>query len=63
MQRAAEVGLVGDEDRVAAALEEMRVGYLETAQAMPTQAAFIARCCAAKPAEPELKSFDFGALA
>jgi len=52
-----------DEDRVAAALEEMRLGYLETAQAMPTQAEFIARACAARPAEPELKSFDFGAMA
>src|SRR4029078_5631000 len=34
-----------DEERVAAALEEMRIGYLETAQAMPTQAEFIARAC------------------
>jgi tryptophan halogenase len=52
-----------DEERVSAALEEMRIGYLETAQAMPSQAEFIARCCAARPAEPQLKSFDFGALA
>jgi tryptophan halogenase len=52
-----------DEDRVAAAIEEMRIGYLETAQAMPSQADFIARCCAARPAEPALKSFDFGAMA
>jgi tryptophan halogenase len=52
-----------DEERVAAALEEMRVGYLETAQAMPSQAEFIARCCAAQPAAPALKSFDFGATA
>jgi tryptophan halogenase len=52
-----------DEERVAAALEEMRIGYLETAQAMPSQAEFIARCCAARPAEPALKSFDFGAMA
>ena len=51
-----------DEDRVAAALEEMRVGYLETARAMPSQAEFIARCCAAKPAEPALRQFDFGTL-
>ena len=52
-----------DEERVSAALEEMRIGYLETAQAMPTQAEFIARACAARPAEPALKSFDFGAMA
>jgi tryptophan halogenase len=51
-----------DEARVAAALEEMRIGYLETAQAMPTQAEFIARCCAARSAEPALKAFDFGAM-
>jgi len=52
-----------DADKVAAALEEMRIGYLETAQAMPSQAEFIARCCAARPPEPALKSFDFGAMA
>jgi tryptophan halogenase len=52
-----------DEDKVSAALEDMRIGYLETAQAMPTQAEFIAHACAARPAEPALKSFDFGAMA
>ena len=52
-----------DEDKVWAALEEMRIGYLETAQAMPSQAEFIARCCAARPVEPALKQFDFGTMA
>jgi len=52
-----------DEERVSAALEEMRIGYLETAQAMPSQAEFIARCCAARPPDPQLKQFDFGTLA
>jgi tryptophan halogenase len=53
-----------DEDRVSDALEQMRTGYFETAQAMPTHAEFIARCCAARPAAPpEPKPFDFGAMA
>jgi tryptophan halogenase len=52
-----------DEDKVAAALEEMRQGYLDCANALPTHAEFIARCCAAQPAQPELKQFDFGTLA
>ena len=51
-----------DEDKIAAALEEMRVGYLETALAMPTQAEFIARACAGRSTEPGLKQFDFGAM-
>jgi tryptophan halogenase len=46
-----------DEERVAQALEEMRIGYLETAQAMPTHAEFVARCCA--PPEPQMQSSPF----
>jgi tryptophan halogenase len=36
-----------DDEKVATALEQMRVAYAQTAQALPTQAEFIARCCAA----------------
>ena len=34
-----------DEDRVAAALEQMRLGYLECAEALPGHGEFVARCC------------------
>jgi tryptophan 7-halogenase len=40
-----------DDDKIAAMLEQLRTGYEQTAQAMPSQAEFIARCCAA-PASP-----------
>jgi tryptophan halogenase len=40
-----------DEDRIAAAMEQLRQGYQQTALAMPTHAEFIARCCAAPPAD------------
>jgi tryptophan halogenase len=36
-----------DEERVSAALEQMRGGIMETVARMPTHAEFIARCCAA----------------
>lgn len=36
-----------DEEKVALELEQMRQSYLQTAQALPTHAEFIARCCAA----------------
>jgi tryptophan halogenase len=42
-----------DEAKVAQALEQMRIGYLETAQAMPTHAEFVARCCAPPEPRPE----------
>jgi tryptophan halogenase len=50
-----------DEDRVAAALEQMRQAYLDAAQSLPSHGEFVARC-AAPPAPP---SFNFaeGALA
>ena len=40
-----------DEERIAQAMEQLRLGYEQTAQAMPTHAEFIARCCAARPVE------------
>ena len=43
-----------DEDKIAQALEQMRIGYLETAQAMPTHAEFVARCCA--PPQPQAEA-------
>ena len=39
-----------DEKRIAGALEQMRASYIDTAQAMPTHAEFIASCCAAPAA-------------
>ena len=50
-----------DEDRVAAALEQMRLGYLETAQRLPSHGEFIAQCCPAEGAAPF--SFAPGAAA
>ena len=41
-----------DEDKIAAALEQIRLSYAQTAQALPTHAEFIARCCAAEPEMP-----------
>ncbi|MDB5722481.1 MAG: tryptophan 7-halogenase [Alphaproteobacteria bacterium] len=41
-----------DADKVAAALEQMRATYLETAMALPPHAQFIANCCSAKGAQP-----------
>jgi len=49
-----------DEERVAAALEQMRMGYLSTAEHLPTHADFIARTCAARdPEAPKLPEFVF----
>jgi tryptophan 7-halogenase len=36
-----------DEEKVAAAMEQMRNSFAQTARALPTHADFIARCCAA----------------
>ncbi len=41
-----------DEERIAAAMEEMRISYEQTARAMPSHAEFIARCCAAPAIAP-----------
>jgi tryptophan halogenase len=38
-----------DENRIGSALDQMRANYLEAANALPTHAEFIARCCAAPP--------------
>jgi tryptophan halogenase len=48
-----------DEDKVAAALEQMRQDYLKAAERLPTQAEFIARSCAAQAAPPPLPEFVF----
>ena len=48
-----------DEDKVAAALEQMRNAYLDTARTLPTHGEFIAHACAAQGAAP----FSFAAEA
>jgi tryptophan halogenase len=50
-----------DEERVAAAMEQMRLGYLDTAQSMPSHAEFIAQC-SGRPG-PAPFSFNAGAAA
>ena len=45
-----------DEDKIAQALEQIRLSYARTAQALPTHAEFIARCCAAEPVAPKLQA-------
>ena len=46
-----------DEEKVAAALEQMHAAYAETAQRLPTHSDFIASCCAAA-AEENLPNFE-----
>ncbi|HEX8839040.1 MAG TPA: tryptophan halogenase family protein, partial [Sphingomicrobium sp.] len=41
-----------DETKVSQALEQIRQGYMEVADRLPTQAQFIASCCAAQNAAP-----------
>jgi len=48
-----------DEDRVAAALEQMRQSYWNLAQQLPSHGEFISRIVGQKPAEPELPEFTF----
>jgi tryptophan halogenase len=43
-----------DENKIAAALEQLRVSYDQAARALPTHAEFIARCCAAPKADDDL---------
>jgi tryptophan halogenase len=50
-----------DEEKVAAALEQMRLAYLEVAQSLPGHGEFIAQCCAAQGAAPF--AFTTGAVA
>jgi tryptophan halogenase len=50
-----------DADRVAAAIEQMRVSYLQTAEAMPGHGEFVARC--SQPPAPQPFSFPGGAAA
>ncbi|HUG45190.1 MAG TPA: tryptophan halogenase family protein [Sphingomicrobium sp.] len=48
-----------DEQKVAAAMEQMRAAYLEIAQRLPSHGEFIAQIIAQRPAEPELPEFVF----
>jgi tryptophan 7-halogenase len=48
-----------DEDKVAAAMEQMRQGYEATAQRLPTHGEFIAQITGQSPAAPELPEFVF----
>jgi tryptophan halogenase len=49
-----------DEDRVAAAIEQMRIGYLQMAEQLPAHGEFIARACPAAQAPAEdLPEFVF----
>ena len=49
-----------DEEKVAAALEQMRIACAQTAERLPTHAEFIAHTCAARdPTVPELPEFVF----
>ena len=55
-----------DEDRIAAALEQLRQAYRQTADALPTQREFLAQIMAPPPparppAQPEPAPFDWGA--
>jgi len=45
-----------DEDRVAAALEQLRLAYLDTADRLPSMGEFIANSCAAS-SPPAAKEF------
>jgi tryptophan halogenase len=48
-----------DEEKVAAALEQMRLHILQTAERLPSHGEFIAQIIGQRPAEPELPEFVF----
>ena len=48
-----------DEEKVASALEQMRLGILQTAERLPAHGDFIAQILGQPPAEPELPEFVF----
>ena len=48
-----------DEEKVASALEQMRLGILQTAERLPAHGEFIAQILGQRPAEPELPEFVF----
>jgi tryptophan halogenase len=48
-----------DEEKVAQALEQMRLAILDTAQRLPLQSEFIAQCCAAPSPAPPRTEFVF----
>ncbi|MDP9421855.1 MAG: tryptophan 7-halogenase [Pseudomonadota bacterium] len=48
-----------DEEKVASALEQMRLAILQTAEQLPTHGKFIADILSQRPAEPELPEFVF----
>jgi tryptophan halogenase len=48
-----------DEEKVAAALEQLRMAYLETAQRMPAHGEFLSQILGQRRAEPELPEFVF----
>lgn len=48
-----------DEDKVAAALEQMRLAYVQTAERLPTHGEFLAHIMGQQRREPELPEFVF----
>jgi tryptophan halogenase len=48
-----------DEEKVAAALEQMRLAYLQTAERLPTHGEFLAHIMGRRAPEPELPEFVF----
>ena len=48
-----------DEEKVAAAFEQIRLGIRQTAESLPTHGEFIAQILGQRPAAPELPEFVF----